>query len=219
MEDNGAEVLLAERRQRLQRAREPELRKSRGVYLTRLAIRYLTACTSVAIIGCLVDAIRNYKKTKNVTNPYKSGQGRFPVWPEYLTLRPTYVLLGVAIVASATSIILCLASLSAAVRRMTKAGNIMTMIVSSIGLALWVAVTVYYGTWDTKETNRDLLSWTCKHSTPEYDYNNIDFKETCLEMRFAFWAAVALAVMEAFNILLLLGWFIKSRSSRGYTKM
>jgi hypothetical protein len=43
------------------------------------------------------------------------------------------------------------------VRRLTKVGNISTMVVSAICLALWVAVTAYYGTWDTSETSWDLL--------------------------------------------------------------
>ena len=43
------------------------------------------------------------------------------------------------------------------IRRMTKIGNISTIVVSSVCLALWIAVTVYYGTWDTSETNWDLL--------------------------------------------------------------
>ena len=44
---------------------------------------------------------------------------------------------------------------------MTKVGNISTMVVSAICLALWVAVTAYYGTWDTSETNWDLLLVEC----------------------------------------------------------
>lgn len=40
---------------------------------------------------------------------------------------------------------------------MTKIGNISTIVVSSICLIIWVAVTAYYGTWDTSESNWDLL--------------------------------------------------------------
>jgi len=40
---------------------------------------------------------------------------------------------------------------------MTKVGNISTIVVSSVSLTLWVIVTVWYGTWDTSETNYDLL--------------------------------------------------------------
>jgi hypothetical protein len=65
---------------------------------------------------------------------------------------------------------------------MTRAGNILTLIISSLSLALWITVTAYFGAWDTKETHFDLLSWTCKHANPDYEYNNIDFGETCAEM-------------------------------------
>ncbi|KAH7135143.1 hypothetical protein B0J11DRAFT_547171 [Dendryphion nanum] len=219
MDNNGAEVLLQNRRGATQRALAPDIRRSRGVYVTRLILRYLSLFTSCAIIAVLVDAIRSYKKTQHVTNPFKDGNGRFPVWPETLKLAPTYALLGVAVLAASTSLILCLASFSSAVRRMTKTGNFWTGIISFICLVFWVVVTALYGTWDTKETNFDLLSWTCKHSTPEYEYNNIDFAETCTEMRFAFWAAVGLAGLEFVNLVMFLIWYSRSNKSRGYAKM
>jgi hypothetical protein len=40
---------------------------------------------------------------------------------------------------------------------MTKTGNITTVVVSSICLVLWVSVTAYYESWDTKKTGWDLL--------------------------------------------------------------
>lgn len=43
------------------------------------------------------------------------------------------------------------------VRHMTKTGNITTVIISAMCLVLWVIVTAYYGSWDTKDTNWDLL--------------------------------------------------------------
>ena len=115
MEYNGAEVLLQQRRAEAKNRLSPDIRRSRGVYVTRLILRYLSLFTSFTIIAVLVDAIRSYKKTQHVTNPYKNGNGRFPVWPETLKLAPTYALLGVAVVAGATSLILCIASFSSAV--------------------------------------------------------------------------------------------------------
>lgn len=41
---------------------------------------------------------------------------------------------------------------------MTRTGNTTTLLISTICLALWTTVTVYYASWDTKETNWDLLS-------------------------------------------------------------
>jgi hypothetical protein len=40
---------------------------------------------------------------------------------------------------------------------MTKTGNLTTTIVSGICLVVWVVVAAYYGSWDTKRTNWDLL--------------------------------------------------------------
>lgn len=88
---------------------------------------------------------------------------------------PTYIYLGAAITAVLSNIVLVLAALTKAVsliraaqskrfmltdkqvRQMTKVGNTTTMVISAMCLALWVAVTAYYGTWDTSETSWDLL--------------------------------------------------------------
>lgn len=80
---------------------------------------------------------------------------------------------------------------------MTKTGNISTVIISFICLALWFAVTAYYASWDTKDTNWDLLSWSCKHSDKKYNYTNIDFGETCTEM-------VSHSHWRAFGVLLII---------------
>jgi len=65
---------------------------------------------------------------------------------------------------------------------MTKTGNITTMVVSSICLALWIAVAAYYASWDTKETNWDLMSWACTHNKSGYHYTTINFGQTCGKM-------------------------------------
>ncbi|CAO2648669.1 Nn.00g079360.m01.CDS01 [Neocucurbitaria sp. VM-36] len=102
---------------------------------------------------------------------------------------------------------------------MTKTGNITTAVISSICLVIGIAVTVYYGTWDSRETNWDLLSWTFTHQDSSYDYQNIDFSEFCTEMRFAFWAGVALAGMELLNLTIFVFWWRGTRRSQGYRKV
>lgn len=65
---------------------------------------------------------------------------------------------------------------------MTKTGNVATIVISVICLALWVATTVYYVSWDTKETHWDLMSWSCKHAKAEASYNHVNYGEICTEM-------------------------------------
>jgi hypothetical protein len=174
MENNAAEIILTERRNE-QRKSAPDVREYRGVYWARLVLRILSLLTCGLISFSLIDAIRNYQRTKHVRNPFREGSGSFPVWPEQegLKLYPTYVLLGAAVVAGVFSLFLIIASFTKSVscffrmytsaltakqvRRMTKVGNISTIVVSSICLVLWVAVTAYYASWDTTETNWDLL--------------------------------------------------------------
>ncbi|KAF2024001.1 hypothetical protein EK21DRAFT_118199 [Setomelanomma holmii] len=183
MENNAAEILLSERRQEAQALNSaPDIEQYRGLYRTRLVLRVLSFATCVAIIAVLIDSVRTYSKTKHVTNPFRNGSGQFPVWPDTLKLYPSYMLLGAGLVAGVVSLFLIVASFNKNVRRMTKTGNVTTMIVSAVCLVVWVVVTAYYGSWDTKKTNWDLLSWTCKHQDPAYDYKNIDFGEICIEM-------------------------------------
>lgn len=172
MENHAAEIKLAERRNE-QRLEALDIRQYRAVYWTRLALRVLSMILCALIIMSLVDVTRTYEKTKHLTNPFREGSGSFPVWPMGLKLYPSYVLLGAAVVAGFFSLVLVLASFVKSVRlkcdlgelrltgiqirRMTKTGNIVTVIVSSICLVLWVSVTAWYESWDTSETNWDLL--------------------------------------------------------------
>lgn len=121
---------------------------------------------------------------------------------------------------------------------MTKTGNIATIFISAVCLALWIATTAYYASWDTKETHWDLMSWSCKHHTPDASYNHVNYGEICIEMvsapftptlkkatdkvrlqRFAFWAAVALAALEGINLLLFVVWYIKTRRAQKYARL
>jgi hypothetical protein len=64
----------------------------------------------VAIIGVLVDAIRTYQTTKHITNTWKSGKGRFEVWPKSLSLKGVYILLAASVIGGVLSGLLSLAS-------------------------------------------------------------------------------------------------------------
>lgn len=117
MEDNAAEIELAERRNE-KRKSAPELREYRPVYWLRLVLRILSLLTCALICFSLIDAIRNFQKTKHVRNTFQDGSGSFPVWPEQegLKLYPTYVLLGAAVIAGGFSLILVVASFTKVVR-------------------------------------------------------------------------------------------------------
>lgn len=116
MENNAAEIVLAERRNEKRRS-APELREHRSFYWLRLVLRILSLLTCALICFSLIDAIRNFRKTKHVRNPFHEGSGSMPVWPEKegLKLYPTYVLLGAAVVAGSFSLVLVIASFTKAV--------------------------------------------------------------------------------------------------------
>ncbi|KAF1926621.1 uncharacterized protein M421DRAFT_211971 [Didymella exigua CBS 183.55] len=218
MEKTAAEIILAERRNE-KRQSAPEIRDYRLVSWVRLILRVLSMSPCALILVSLIYAIRNYRRTKHVRATFQDGSGSFPVWSkkEGLKMYPTYILLGAAAVAGVLNIVLVLAALTKAVRRTTKVSNISTMVMSSICLALWIAVTSYYGTWDSSETSWDLLSWTCANR--DYGHKDVDFGETCTEVRFAFWAGVGLAGLEAVNFAIFVIWWLKTRRTRGYSKV
>ncbi|KAL6705247.1 hypothetical protein ACN47E_007207 [Coniothyrium glycines] len=206
----------AERKQQHDRDSGPDLKQDRGFYRTRLFLRFVVFAFSLAIVVALCDDLRWYFKTRHVTNTYRDGSGEYPVWPPGLKLWPTYILLGAAFGAALVSLLLIVASLHPNVRRMTKTGNITTMVVSSVCLVLWIVVTAYYHSWDSKKTNWDLMSWSCTHQDPSFDYRDIDFSEFCTEFRFAYWAGVGLAIMEALNLAVFVFWWVRNRRARGY---
>ncbi|KAF1968470.1 hypothetical protein BU23DRAFT_480106 [Bimuria novae-zelandiae CBS 107.79] len=203
------------------RGSAPQLSNSRRWYVTRWILRVLSCLISVAIVAVLLDALSTYKKTKEVKKAFKNGDGGgiMNVWPELMKMHPTMLMLAVAATATGLSLVLSVASVSQKVRRMTKTGNIATIIISTVCLALWVATTAYYASWDTKETHWDLMSWACKHAKAEARYNHVNYGEVCTEMRFAFWAAVALAALEFVNLLLFVVWYFKTRTARKYAKL
>lgn len=88
----------------------PDVQKHCGVYITQLILRILSLLTSLCIIAVLVLSVRNYTRTKNVTNPFHDGRGSFPIWPENLKLWPSFILLGAAVFAATFSFVLILAS-------------------------------------------------------------------------------------------------------------
>jgi hypothetical protein len=159
------------------------LRKSRGFYITRLLLRAIIVLLSLSIIGILSAALHSYHHTQHVQEPYAEGSGSYPVWSrDGVKMVGILWLLGTACVAAGLGIILLVASASEKVRHMTKTGNVTTVVVSIVGLVLWIAVTAYYASWDTRETGWDLMSWACTHSGPEYHYGGIDFGGICGQM-------------------------------------
>jgi hypothetical protein len=162
---------------------KPSLRKSRGFYITRLALRTLIVILSLAIVGVLSNALREYRKTKDMRQMYAEGSGSYPVWPkDSVKMVGVLWLLGTACVVAGLGVVLLVASVSKKVRHMTKTGNLTTVVVSVVGLVLWIAVTAYYASWDTKQTGWDLMSWACTHSAPSYSYTGINFGDICGEM-------------------------------------
>jgi hypothetical protein len=120
MENHAAEIKLAERRNE-QRLDAPELRQYRAVYWTRLVLRVLSLITCGLVLFGLLDATRTYERTKHLKNRFRESTGSFPVWPEVLKLYPSYVLVGTAVTAGLTNLVLVLACFVKSVRKISYA--------------------------------------------------------------------------------------------------
>ncbi|KAF2634754.1 hypothetical protein P280DRAFT_474350 [Massarina eburnea CBS 473.64] len=88
----------------------PKIKRSRGFYITRLALRVLSTLFSVAIVAALADVLVRFKNTIDVKQHYQNGSGTFKVWPNGLKIWPTLWLLGTAVAGSVLGIVVLLAS-------------------------------------------------------------------------------------------------------------
>lgn len=84
------------------------------------------------------------------------------------------------------------------VRHVTNLGNISTLIVSFIAIALWVVVGIMYKIDDLNEKKHyDLLSYVCtRHHDATLDSVIGNFGSLCSQMRYAWWVVVAVGVLE-----------------------
>lgn len=111
MDNSDAERLLTDRPQETHKRRPgQDIQQYRGIYWTRLVLRVLSLATCIAILFFLVEGIVDYKKTKDVKDPFREGSGDFPVWPPNLKLWPSYILLAAAFIAGFFSLVLLFAS-------------------------------------------------------------------------------------------------------------
>lgn len=125
----------------------------------RTTLRVVSLIFSAAIVGILAYATSRYLSTRDVREPTGGTSGQqYDVWPRNLQLKPTYALLGAGAIGTVVSALIVIALFSKRVRWMTsKASNFITLIVSIVCTALFVAVAVYYKLWDNGNNNQQDL--------------------------------------------------------------
>ncbi|KFY39422.1 hypothetical protein V495_05957 [Pseudogymnoascus sp. VKM F-4514 (FW-929)] len=172
----------------------------RPIYIARLCLRILSLVLSLGVVGLVASVMARHAQTKDirVTNPHTGLEYR--VWPLNTNYIPSNLLLGAASIASLLSLGLVVASFTKSVRRLTKVGAISTLCVSITATVLWIAATTYFKLWDSKKkTWFDLWSWTCTHKS-SFKANGVDMAPLCLQMRVAWYIAVAVAAVEILAI-------------------
>lgn len=160
------------------------------------------------------------------------------MWPTDLVMKPTLLLLGAAATATLLSGVLCLASLVPAVRaspavssfsppvqrankrirpqvrHINTLGNVSTTIVSTICIALWIAVLAYYRVVDVDASSKhDLLTFTCLHQKNTHIFQVTgNMHSLCLQMRYSWWGAVAVGVLEVGALVTVVwGWMVMKK--------
>ncbi|KFY32106.1 hypothetical protein V493_00502 [Pseudogymnoascus sp. VKM F-4281 (FW-2241)] len=172
----------------------------RPIYIARLCLRILSLVLSLGVVGLVASVMVRHAQTKDliVVNPRTGLEYR--VWPYNTNYAPSNLLLGAASVVSLGSLALVIASFTKSVRRLTKIGAVTTLCVSITATVLWIAATSYYKLWDSeRRTYFDLWSWTCTHKR-SFKADGVDMAPLCLQMRVAWYIAVALAGVEVLAI-------------------
>ncbi|KAF2815710.1 uncharacterized protein BDZ99DRAFT_565650 [Mytilinidion resinicola] len=167
----------------------------------RLALRILSLLLCSGILIVLGQVVAVYYKHKD----YVVAHDQTPdqrLWARGLDMRPTLVLLGASVAATAASAVLCVASFSKAVRRITKVGNVVTVLFAAFGIAVWVAAAVYFKVDDLDKTKHyDFLSYTCARRHDKALDNAVgNLGSLCGQMRAAWWGALAEGVLEIVSL-------------------
>ncbi|KIX02083.1 uncharacterized protein Z518_08022 [Rhinocladiella mackenziei CBS 650.93] len=195
--------------------------KERWISRTRLVLRILSFLTSAAIVAVLAHAVSVYYSSKNMYMRDEKYDVELRVWPADLKMKPTLLLLGAASVATLMSAVLCAASISKTVRRITTVSTILTLITSVIAIGLWIAVAVLYKVDDLNENERyDMLSYTCaRRHDATLDQAIGDLGSMCYQMRYAWWAALAVGLLEIVAVGVFLYGLVATRRYRSYTQL
>ncbi|KAK5048296.1 hypothetical protein LTR84_005966 [Exophiala bonariae] len=164
----------------------------------RLIVRILSFLLTGAIVIVLAHALSIYFSSRDKTMYDARLQIDIRVWPNNMKTRPTLLLLGAASAATLLSGTLCVGSFSKVVRRLTPTSNILTMAVSAVALALWIAVAILYKADDLNPAEHwDMLSFTCgRRHDAALDAAIGNLGSLCLQMRYAWWVTIAVGLLE-----------------------
>ncbi|KAF2266932.1 hypothetical protein CC78DRAFT_566643 [Lojkania enalia] len=196
-------------------------RTDRLISRIRLVLRFISLLVSASIVGVLGHAVGVYQSTKDEFVTVKAGNISMKVWLRNMKMKPTYVLLIVASIATLLSITIIIASFSKAVRRVTNIGNLATAIVSMICTILWLVAGAYYKSDDANDAMHfNLVSYVCRHQNNEALSMQIgNMHVLCGELRYAWWAVLLMGTVELASSATV-GWgMLAARKKVSYSKI
>ncbi|KIW05059.1 uncharacterized protein PV09_04214 [Verruconis gallopava] len=174
--------------------------------LASLLLSLLSICLSGAIIGTTADAYSIYHKESNAMNPWW-----LPLWPDHFDTGGARSLIG-----AGAGVILfngIYVALSLTPKLNFHAGSFRAMlsaVMFSTASALLALVSIVYSAILNRSgrSRETIQTWTCRFSTgiplSSIDINDADknltndsFQKVCAESRFAFWALVAVVILQA----------------------
>ncbi|KIV93587.1 hypothetical protein PV10_04790 [Exophiala mesophila] len=197
-------------------------RHERLVYRTRLTLRILTFVLSLALVIVLGHAVSVYYSSKDNTMFDNSLRMDVRIWPLHMKMKPTLFLLGSASVATLLSGIICVGSFSKAIRRITTVSTIIAAIVTTITTILWVAIAIFYKVDDLNPNEQwDMISFTCaRRHDVNLDKAIGNLGSLCLQMRYSWFGALAIGVLEICSLgVLVWAWWVgraKKSSNANY---
>jgi hypothetical protein len=97
----------------------------------------------------------------------------------------------------------------------------LTAVVSTVAIGLWIAVAVLYKKDDfNPEEKWDMLSFTCGHRhDADLDRAIGNLGSLCIQMRYSWWAALVVAVLEITAVVTLVWGYFVLKQGGAYTKL
>ncbi|KAF2681875.1 hypothetical protein K458DRAFT_433284 [Lentithecium fluviatile CBS 122367] len=182
----------------------------------RLSLRLLSLFVSASILALLAHILSMYLKTKDEWVTVEERYGTRRVWPHWLKMKPTFMLMGVAATTTLFSLMLVFAMCSRKVRHVSTFSNTLTAFFCLICVSLWTAVGFYHRFYDLKGNSpSDVMSYVCGNGLhPLIAKRMGDTRIMCQEMRYAWWAVLLVTAIEV-GVVATVGWGVMATSKKG----
>ncbi|KAJ4030269.1 hypothetical protein NW761_011938 [Fusarium oxysporum] len=193
---NDEQQLIKKQNKRRRKAQAP------SSYASAFA-RGISLAIAISVAAVQSGDLSVWSKTRNGTMVNPQGKFKPKAWPAVLDLKPTYIMLCVALV---TAVVQMLAILThvAPFREIRQARwhSIATYCSSSVLILVWIGGLIYFklaNTMAEKKSMWDIWSWSCKRKSA--DNPDIPWARMCTTNIYTFYISIAAVLFEIFSLI------------------